>query len=110
MLINAAAEARVVLCTSPDHETAARIAHGLVDARLAACVNIVPQIRSIYRWQQAVHDEFETLMIIKTTLSACGTVEAWLQEHHPYDVPEVLSIAVDCGADNYLAWLKGQVV
>ena len=98
-----------VLCTCPDEDAAARLATGLVDAGLAACVNIVPQIRSIYRWQNAVQDERETLMIIKTTPTRYAMLERWLMEHHPYEVPEVIALPVTAGAAPYLDWVAGQV-
>ena len=78
-------QALVVLCTCPDAEIAARLATGIVGADLAACVNVLSDIRSIYRWQGKVQDEAETLMIIKTTRARYADLEAWLRDHHPYD-------------------------
>ena len=99
----------VVLCTCPDEDTAVRLATGLVDDGLAACVNIVPQIRSIYRWQTAVQNEHETLMIIKTTRARYAMLERWLEEQHPYEVPEVIALPVTAGAAAYLDWVAGRV-
>lgn len=106
---DAASDCRIVLSTCPDADTAKRLAGGLVESGLAACVNVVDGIRSIYRWQGTVHDESETLMIIKTTRARYAAVERWIQQNHPYDVPEVVELPVTGGADDYLAWLAGQV-
>jgi len=95
----------VVLCTCPDGTTARRLAAGLVEARLAACVNILPEIRSIYRWQGETCDEAEVLMIAKTTVGAYPDLERWLRAQHPYDVPEVLALPVAAGGGDYLEWV-----
>lgn len=97
--------ARVVLCACPDESTARNLASGLVGAGLAACVNVLSQVRSVYRWQGQVHDEAEALMIIKTTRDAYPALEAWLLERHPYEVPEMLALPVAAGSERYLAWL-----
>ena len=102
-------EALVILCTCPDEETASRLATGLVEAQLAACVNILPGIRSIYRWQGTLSDDSEVLMVIKSLASRFEEVEAWLLEHHPYDVPEVLALPVERGSTDYLAWIEASV-
>ena len=99
---------RVVLCTCPDPDTAQRLAAGLVDQGFAACVNVVGGIRSIYRWQNEVHDEAETLMIIKTTQARYRALEDWLRENHPYEVPEVLALPVAEGFGRYLDWVGAQ--
>jgi periplasmic divalent cation tolerance protein len=98
-------EVVVVLCTCPDGETARRLAAGLVEARLAACVNILPEIRSIYRWQGETCDEAEVLMIAKTTVRGYPELERWLREQHPYDLPEVLALPVAAGSRGYLEWV-----
>jgi len=108
MLSQHVIEALVVLCTCPDADTAKRLATGMVEADLAACVNIQAGIRSIYRWQGKVEDEAESLMIIKTTLSHYAELETWLREHHPYDVPEILALPVVTGSEPYLAWLTAE--
>jgi periplasmic divalent cation tolerance protein len=95
----------VVLCTCPDLATAKSLATGLVENRLAACVNILPEIRSIYRWQNEVQQDTETLLVVKTSREAYPKLESWLIDHHPYDVPEVLALPIDRGAPNYLDWV-----
>ena len=102
-------DAIVILCTCPDEETASRLAGGLVEKQLAACVNILPGIRSIYRWQGMVSDDPEVLMVIKSLASWFEEVEAWLQEHHPYEVPEVLALPVEKGSAKYLEWIEASV-
>jgi len=101
-------EVLVVLCTCPDAPTARRLACGLVEQGLAACVNILPEIRSIYRWQGETRDDAETLLIAKTTGRAYGRLENWLREHHPYEVPEVLALPVQAGASDYLDWVLNE--
>lgn len=98
-------EVLAVLCTCPDAHTAQRLAAGLVEARLAACVNILPEIRSIYRWQGETCDDAEVLMIAKTTAGAYPALERWLLSNHPYDVPEVLALPAAFGSRAYLDWV-----
>ena len=95
----------LVLSTFPSPEKAAEVARVLVDEQLCACVNLVPQIRSIYRWQGAVSDEAETLALIKTTREAEGALRARLVELHPYEVPEVVAFRVSAGLPAYLQWV-----
>ena len=99
----------VVLCTCPDDATAKTLASGLVEHGLAACVNILPEIRSMYRWQGELHDDGEALMVVKTVQQAYTEVEAWLLQHHPYDVPEVLAVQVQAGSATYLDWVQNEV-
>lgn len=106
--VDARAETLVVLCTCPDAPTAGRLAGELVKRRLAACVNVLPEIRSIYRWQDAVQDDGEALMVVKTTRSAYARLESWLAEHHPYDVPEIVALPVALGSVAYLDWVSNE--
>ena len=99
----------VVLSTFPDAEKAANVARALVDERLAACVNVVASVRSIYRWQGAVQDDAEVLAIIKTTSERYAALAARLAELHPYEVPEILALPIADGHPPYLAWLAGQL-
>ena len=95
----------VVFCTCPDETTAKNLAAGLVGQQLAACVNVLPGIRSIYRWQGAVSEDGESLMVIKTSRSAWERLENWLNRNHPYDLPELIAMPVDQGLPAYLEWV-----
>jgi periplasmic divalent cation tolerance protein len=98
----------VVLCTCP-LEVAPALARQLVEARLAACVNLLPQLQSIYRWQDQVQQEVETLLLIKTSTDRYPQLEQHLRQHHPYSVPEVLALPVVQGLDAYLDWVQASV-
>lgn len=98
----------VVLCTAPTEEDAARLARGLVEARLAACVNLVFPIRSVYRWQDEVHDEAEHLMLIKTAPDRFEALRDWILANHPYEAPEVVALPVAAGSEAYLSWLLAE--
>ena len=98
----------MVLCTFPDEETARQIGALLVEKQVAACVNVVPGLRSIYSWQGEVHDDAEVLALIKTTREVYPRLEAALLEAHPYEVPEVLALPVAAGAEAYRAWVTAQ--
>ncbi len=101
-------DAIVVLVTAPDADKAAAIARVLVDEKLAACGNVVPGVRSIYRWKGKVHDEQEALLVLKTTAAHFEALRESVLELHPYAVPEVLALAVDSGSAPYLAWLESE--
>lgn len=102
-------DALVVLVTTPTPERAAEIVRTLVEERLAACGNVVPGLRSIYRWEGEVQDEAEALLVLKTTRDRFGAMRERLLALHPYEVPEVLALAVEAGSATYLAWLAGSV-
>ena len=91
--------------TCPDEGTARRIATRLVEERLAACVNVVPEITSIYRWQGALETASECLLIIKTRGERLAVLEQRLVELHPYELPEFVAVAVEGGSAAYLEWL-----
>ena len=95
-------------CTCPDAASAQRIAETLVDEHLAACVNQLPAIRSTYRWQGAVHNDNEQLLLIKTTDARLAALERRLLELHPYDVPELIAVPVAQGNATYLDWVRQQ--
>lgn len=99
----------MVLTNLPSPEKAAEIARILVEERLAACVNIVPAIRSIYRWKDAIQDEAETLAIAKTTAERAEALHGRLLALHPYQTPEVIALPVAGGHAPYLAWVAASV-
>lgn len=103
-------QARIVLCTAGAETQAQSIARQLVDERLAACVNIVGPIRSVYRWRDAVEDESEFLLLIKTRASLLGRVQRRVIELHSYEVPEVLALVPSGGSAAYLGWLLESTV
>jgi periplasmic divalent cation tolerance protein len=98
-------DALVVLVTTPTPERAAEIARALVEERLAACGNVVPAIRSIYRWEGKVQDEQEALLVLKTTRARFDALRARVVALHPYQVPEVIALGVEAGHAPYLAWI-----
>lgn len=97
----------VVFVTAGSADEAQRIGRTLVEERLAACVNVVGPMRSIYRWQDAVEDAEEHLLVIKARAADWPALEQRVRALHSYDVPEVLALAVTAGSSDYLAWLAG---
>jgi periplasmic divalent cation tolerance protein len=95
----------VVLVTAPSADEAARIGRVLVDERLAACVNVVGPIRSIYRWEAKIEDEHEHLMLVKARRTDVDVIAARVRALHPYDLPEVIALDVTAGSAPYLQWL-----
>ena len=100
-----------ILCllTFPDEETGRRVARALVEDQLAACVNLVPGIRSIYAWKGAVSDDAEVLGVVKTTADRFEALRARVVALHPYEVPEVIAFAIAAGHAPYLEWLRNSV-
>jgi periplasmic divalent cation tolerance protein len=96
----------VLLTTMPDGESAAGLARALVNERLAACVNLLPPMRSIYRWQGAVQEDTEQQVIIKTTRARVGALRDRLHALHPYQVPEFIVLSIADASEAYGAWLK----
>ena len=97
-----------VLVTAPDAETGSRLAHVLVEERLAACVNLLPGVRSIYRWEGAVSDDAEVLLVIKTARARLEEVAVRVQALHPYELPEVVVLPIVGGSQGYLDWLLAE--
>lgn len=100
---------RIVLSTAGSEDEASKIAHYLVEHRLAACVNIIPRIESIYRWQGKVESGQEWLLLIKTTAQEFPAVRAAITELHSYNVPECIAVNIEEGSVDYLQWLAEQV-
>jgi len=99
---------RVVLITAPSHKIAEMIAKALVEERLAACVNILSSIRSVYRWEGKVCDDREELLIAKTRAGCLDRLGGRVRELHPYEVPEVIALPVEWGSSDYLSWVAGE--
>jgi periplasmic divalent cation tolerance protein len=100
---------RLVLTTCSSHEEALSIAHALVERQLAACVNISPQIESVYRWQGEVETATEWLLIIKTTIDSFDRVREVLSELNSYELPECIEIGIEDGGAAYLEWIGESV-
>ena len=98
-------KARIILTTAGSQEEARKIAHALVERQLAACVNIVPQIESVYRWQGKVETATEWLLLIKTQAESFERVRTAVTELHSYDLPECVMLEVAAGSHEYLAWI-----
>ncbi len=96
---------RIVLSTAGSEEEARNIANHLVESRLAACVNIVPQIESVYRWQGKVESGREWLLVIKTSAELFPAVRHAIREMHSYELPECVAIVIEDGSAEYLQWL-----
>lgn len=99
----------VVFSTCATEAEAEKVARALVEARVAACVNIVPGARSIYRWRGAIESAAEWLLVIKSSRALFAPLRAALEKAHSYEVPEVLAVPVVEGAPNYLNWLEEQL-
>jgi periplasmic divalent cation tolerance protein len=102
----AAGAVQVVLVTAPDAGVGARLARVVVEERLAACVNLVPGIRSIYRWAGAVREDDEVLLVIKTREDRVAALSRRVHELHPYELPELIAVGVLGGSERYLEWLR----
>lgn len=100
---------RIVLVTVPERQLAENIAAELVRLRLAACVNLVPGITSIYEWEGKLEHGSECLMIIKTRVEAFDALRQVIQALHPYQVPEIISVPVEMGLQKYLDWIDAMV-
>ena len=94
----------VVLVTCPP-DKAQGIANALVEERVAACVNVVPSLSSVYRWKGAVHNDAEALLVVKSTKDRFEALKLSVLKHHPYELPEVIAIPVDRGHTPYLEWV-----
>lgn len=99
-----AEEILLVFSTFPDVETAKRIARTLVEERLAACVNVLPQIESIYRWEGKVEQSAEAFCVMKTTIGRYQSLENRIKALHPYEVPEIVALNLATGLPSYLNW------
>ena len=98
----------LVLTNVPDHEAAREMARDLVERRVAACVNLLPGVSSIYQWQGKVEETAEVTMLIKTARDRYAELEAAIKEAHPYELPEIIAIPVVSGLPGYLSWVLSE--
>jgi periplasmic divalent cation tolerance protein len=96
---------QLIFCTCPDEETARKLATLLIEKQHAACVNIVPGLTSIYRWQGKVETGSECLLLIKSRADHYLAVEQIIQQQHPYELPEIIAVAISNGLNSYLRWI-----
>ena len=96
---------QIALCTAPDLETAQHLARLMVEQQLAACVNLMPNIISVYQWQGEIEQESEVLMLIKTEEKLIHKLDDLLEQEHPYEVPELISCNIEQASGSYLQWL-----
>ena len=101
-------DALLVLTTCGSEEEAAGIARALLDSRLAACVNLLPRVRSLYRWEGKVEDAAETLLLIKTRAALLDALTAEVRRLHSYELPEIIALPVAAGLPPYLAWIVAE--
>jgi len=96
----------LAFCNCPDEATAQDIAYWLVEARLASCVNILPSVQSVYRWQGKLETDAEHTLLIKTDSNNLTLIKAELPKRHPYELPELIAVCIDDGSPAYLRWLE----
>jgi len=99
----------VVITTTETQEEATRLAHLLVERELAACVQVLPQITSVYRWQGGVEKSAEALLLIKTLRVAYPQLESAIKENHSYQTPEIIALPIEAGSSEYLNWLSASI-
>lgn len=103
-------ETLLILTNCPDEETANAIALALVEAKLAACVNILPRVQSLYRWQGVVESATEIPLLIKSTASNYPALEAAIRQRHPHEVPEIIALPITHGLPAYLNWVAAETL
>jgi len=102
-------EVLLVLTNLPDHDSAQRLAHSLVEKRAAACVNILAVSQSVYRWQGKIETTGEVPLLIKTTRAAYPRLEELIRSQHPYELPEIITVSEVGGLPAYLQWVVNEV-
>ncbi|HYU85195.1 MAG TPA: divalent-cation tolerance protein CutA [Kribbellaceae bacterium] len=98
----------VAITTTDDEQKAGTLASGMVDARVAACVQIIGPIRSVYRWEGKIEDEREWQLWIKTTADRLDELKVWIKDNHDYDEPELVALPVIGGSEGYLKWVTDE--
>lgn len=98
-------EILLVLTNLPNRESAQRLANTLIESRAAACINMLAECTSVYRWQGEIETASEVPLLIKTTRAAYSQLEAVIRSHHPYELPEIIAVSIDAGLPSYLQWV-----
>lgn len=98
----------VLLCTCPNEKEGRRLAEALVETKLAACVNLLPGVQSIYRWEGKVEVAHEVVLLIKSTAARFEELRARITELHSYDIPEIIALPITAGSGKYLDWIRRQ--
>jgi len=108
---NMASSIRMTYITCPNIETARKLANGIIHNKLAACVNILPEVESVYSWEGKIENEKETVLFVKSTVEKSEELKKYVRENHPYDEPAFLALEVDENASsgNFISWIKNQV-
>jgi periplasmic divalent cation tolerance protein len=96
---------QIIFCTCPDKDTAEKIASLLLNDKLAACINILPGITSMYLWHEQIESAQEQLLLIKANKTCYQAIEKAIQKHHPYELPEIIAVSIDNGLPEYLHWI-----
>jgi len=96
---------QIILCTCPDKDTAEKIARLLITEKLAACINILPGITSIYLWHEQIESAQEQLLLIKANKTGYQAIETMIKKHHPYELPEIIAVPIENGLPEYLQWI-----
>ncbi|WFP52057.1 divalent-cation tolerance protein CutA [Methylomonas sp. EFPC3] len=101
---------QLILCTCPDADCAENLAHALIAEKLAACVNIVPGVRSVYQWQGQIETAQEHLLLIKSRQDRYPAIVAAVTKLHPYEVPEIIALDIERGSQDYLQWINSCLI
>ena len=101
---------QIVLCTVPDEETAGQIADALVSEKLAACINIIPSVMSVYRWNDAIEHSQELMLFIKTSALVWPLLKTRLLALHPYELPEIIAVPIYSAHTEYGQWIKNNLI
>ena len=96
---------QICLCTCPDEELAQSLARSLIEAKLAACVNILPAVQSVYQWKGKIEKDRELLLLIKTAQHLFPAIETHILARHPYELPEIIAVPIEAGFKPYLQWI-----
>ena len=96
----------IALTTCPNNDVATNLAEAIVQQQLAACVNIIPNLQSVYQWQGKIENDSESLLILKSKQQKLQKLESFVLEHHPYEVPEFITLNIESGSQAYLEWIN----